>query len=110
MDAIRGAKMAWTKEEKASCWMLVAAAVVILLVLGYYVFGGNSWSRRWGGTSTVDLPPGRKLVIATWKDESLWTLTRPMRDGELAEEYEFSERANLGVMEGKVVIKEKMPK
>lgn len=67
----------------------------------------NSRSRSLGGSATVDLPVRRKLVTATWKETSLWILTRPMREGEVAETYQFEERSALGLLEGTVILKER---
>jgi len=64
-------------------------------------------ARQWGGSSTVTLNAGQKLVVATWKETDLWLLTRPMREGEVAETYQFSEDSSWGVMEGSVTIVER---
>ena len=66
----------------------------------------NVRARIYGGTAQVDLPKGRKLVTATWKDSNLWILTRPMRDGEPVESYELTESSSFGVLQGSVVLKE----
>lgn len=41
--------------------------------------------------TTIELEPGLKLEEISWKDNSLWYLTRPMRDGEQAEIHVFQE-------------------
>jgi len=66
----------------------------------------NIRAKKFGGTSTENLASGRKLVTATWKDASLWILTRPMRDGETPETYDFSESSSWGLVQGHVIIKE----
>ena len=63
-------------------------------------------ARTFGGSSTVVLKAGEKLVVATWKETNLWILTRPMRDGEIAETYKFSEDSSWGILEGDVIIVE----
>lgn len=64
-------------------------------------------ARDWGGTSTVELERGQKLVTATWKTSAnLWFLTRPMRSDEAPETYTFKESAAWGMMEGTVIVKE----
>lgn len=55
---------------------------------------------------TIELPGGEKLVNVTWKNDSLWTLTRPIREGEVLETHTFQESSALGLMEGKVVLVE----
>ena len=51
--------------------------------------------------------PGQKLEEITWKDDSLWILSRPMREGETAETHKFYEDSQWGVFEGVVTIMEK---
>jgi len=66
----------------------------------------NQKAKSWGGKATIDLPAGKKLINATWKDDNLWYLTREMRAGETAEEYVFSEESSFGIMEGTYIIRE----
>lgn len=62
--------------------------------------------KGYGGTATIDLPVGQKLVNVTWKNADLWILTRPARTGELPETYSFSEKSTFGVFEGTYILKE----
>lgn len=82
--------------------VLVAAAFVLLGCSGC----GNMVAKSYGGTMNIDLPAGEKLAEITWKDNNLWYLTRPMREGEEAEIWTFQEKSNYGMMEGKVILKE----
>jgi uncharacterized lipoprotein YehR (DUF1307 family) len=66
----------------------------------------NEVAKRYGGTATIKLPRGQKLVNATWKDKSIWYLTRNMKEGEKAEQYYFQEESNLGIVQGTVIFKE----
>jgi hypothetical protein len=66
----------------------------------------NSRAKKWGGTAEVALPKGQKLVTATWKGESLWYLTRPMHEDEVAETYRFHEESSYGMWEGTYVVVE----
>ena len=81
--------------------VLTAAAFVLLGCSGC-----NMMAKSYGGTTSVDLPTGEKLTEVTWKDNSLWYLTRPMQEGEEAETWTFQEKSNSGIMEGKVILKE----
>ena len=71
----------------------------------------NSRARVWGGTETIQLDEGVRLVNITWKStgaytsSDLWILTK--KDTTKASTYSFSEKSNLGVMEGQVIIIEK---
>lgn len=61
-------------------------------------------AREFGGSSKVFLKAGEKLVVATWKETDLWILTRPMREGEIAETYKLVEDSSWSIMEGSVTI------
>lgn len=61
-------------------------------------------SRNFGGDYTYKLPKGEKLVNATWKEDSLWYLTKPMTDEDSAETYTFQADSVFGVFEGTVTV------
>ena len=63
-------------------------------------------ARQFGGNATVNLPKGEKLVLATWKVDNLWYLTRPMNDADKIETYTFRESSSFGFAEGTVTIRE----
>lgn len=63
-------------------------------------------TRQFDGTQNINLPENKKLVNATWKENSLWLLTKDMQNKYIAETYKFEEDSNFGVMEGTVIIKE----
>jgi hypothetical protein len=66
----------------------------------------NARVKKWGGSATIDLPVGQKLVNVTWKDQTLWILTRQADIGELPKTFTFYEKSSLGVIEGSYTIKE----
>lgn len=66
----------------------------------------NQKAKNFGGKAEITLPKGKKLIIATWKDDNLWYLTRDMHPEENAEVYQFSEESSFGVLEGVYIIKE----
>lgn len=52
----------------------------------------NQMAKSFGGSTTIELPKGQKLVTLTWKDESdIWYLTRPMRSTDTPEIYTFKQ-------------------
>ena len=64
----------------------------------------NQRARNYGGTAKEVLPAGQKLVTMTWRQDNMWILTRPMREGEVAESYTFKESSSFGLIQGTVVI------
>lgn len=65
-------------------------------------------TRNYGGTTTIELEPGEKLVEATWKsDGDLWYLVEPMDSDYTPKTKTFMESSLFGVMQGKVIFVEK---
>jgi len=60
----------------------------------------NQRVKSFGGTGTIKLPKGEKLINVTWKEEHLWTVSRPMREGEFPETYKFHEDSSFGMVQG----------
>lgn len=86
---------------------IVSAIVLVILVWAIAdLISEQGTARYYGGETTIDLEPNQKLVEITWKNSSLWYLTRPMRDDEEAEIYTFQEKDSLGIAEGTVTVKE----
>ena len=85
----------------------VLCLVVVITIAVLIVGCGNTISKNFGGTVVINLEPNTKLEVITWKDDSLWTLTRPMKDDEEAETYNYKQHSNFGVIEGEVIVKEK---
>lgn len=80
-----------------------------MLLVACLIFAGcteQQRARRLGGTAHKSLPPCQKLVTITWKENDLWILTRPSRQGEPREDYQFSQDTPLGIFQGAVVVKE----
>ena len=79
--------------------------ILLLSLLMIFSFTGcHATTRSFGGEMTLELPKGEKLELITWKEDSLWYLTRPMREGEEPETYLYRESAEFGILEGTVTI------
>lgn len=63
--------------------------------------------REFGGTMQVELPAGEELMEATWKDDALFYLTRPMSDDYIPTTKTFREKSPYGVMQSTIVFIEK---
>ena len=108
VDTAREVKSFWTFKRIA--YAFIAVVILVLGCIGYWrVAGcGQQMARSWGGTYTIDLDAGRKLANVTWKDNELWTLTRPMHPGDVPEEWTFQQKkVGVGRLEGSVVIRER---
>ena len=87
------------KQKVAIVLMAISMTVMSLT-------GCQTVTKNYGGEMTVNLEPNRKLEEVTWKDNSLWYLTRPMTDEDVAETHTFQQQTDLGVFEGTVTIVE----
>lgn len=93
------------KTTKNVRWCILALAICSALLTSACT--DNQRARSFGGTATVDLPEGRKLVTASFKQDNLWLLTRAAKAGEAPETFELIEDSSFGMMNGKVIIREK---
>lgn len=82
--------------------------LVSVLAVGMFSSGctDNIRARVMGGSMTVTLPQGQKLVNATWKESNLWYLTKTMNTNDVAEIYTFTEKSALGMVEGTIIFHE----
>lgn len=82
--------------------------LLLLVALSFCLIGCTEQERakKWGGTATMKLPPGAKLVMLTWKGDQLWVLHRARRPDEKVETYNLKENSSWGVVEGLVRIEE----
>lgn len=90
------------------------AVVAVLLVLAgvMYVFMGSQYvTKRIGGTTTIELPAGKKLVPYTvqWEPNGshIWYLTEDAEPGYKPKTYDFHESSNLGLLEGTIIFQER---
>lgn len=72
--------------------------------------GCQSVARNFGGDITLVLPPNTKLEEITWKEDSLWYLTKPMKEEDIAETHTFQQSSEFGIFEGTVTIIESKTK
>ena len=80
--------------------------LVLMVIFALSSCTKNQRAKSYGGSSTITLEPGKKLITATWKGQNMWCLVRDMKEGESPENYEFKEQSNFGVMNGTVFIVE----
>ena len=84
----------------------IIGGIAFLAVMGFSLTGCKSVAKSYGGTISIDVPKGQKVIEATWKDSNVWYLTRPIREDEKPEIFTFQEDSNLGIIEGKVIFRE----
>lgn len=80
--------------------------IYLLISVGMASCTDNKIARKYGGSETINLPVGKKLVNITWKEEQLWLLTTDMKQGDTPQTYQFKEKSSWGILEGTVTIVE----
>lgn len=81
-------------------------AIVLVIMVVMILSGCQYATKHFGGSMTVNLEPNVKLISVTWKEDSLWFLTKPMTENDVAETYCFEEDSEFGIFEGTVTIVE----
>lgn len=84
---------------------ILVVTIIAIMCIGLLT-GCQSVAKNFGGSMTIELEPNTKLETITWKDDSLWYCTRPMRDNEKAETHTYQQSSNFGVLEGTITIVE----
>lgn len=97
------------KKKLFDCGALIFIFGVLLGLLISFTAGCSEQTiaHNYGGSMDINLPEGQKMELITWKEDSLWILTRPMRDEEEPENYIYKEYSPFGIIEGEVKIFEK---
>lgn len=91
---------------------VLAVIVCFVILVGVLwscsrTFSEQGMTRSYGGSMELNLEPNRKLVEITWKEGSLWYLTKAMKPEDEAEDYIFQEKDVTDIWEGTVVIHER---
>lgn len=88
----------------SNIWILIIVGLFIICGMG--ACSNQAKTKNFGGSMDLKLEPNQKLVEITWKDDSLWYVTKPMTEDDIAENYTFQEKDAHGLLEGTVFIYE----
>ena len=80
--------------------LIIALGVVFSLFL--VACTDNQRAKYIGGSMTVTLPKGQKLMMATWKEGDLWYLVEEMEKDYIPKTKNFIECSEFGMLNGKV--------
>jgi hypothetical protein len=90
--------------------IIAAICIILIIIMGATSCTDNQRAKSFGGTSTINLPAGEKLVTVTWKGEAdIWYLTRPMTSTDSVETYYFHQDKGSVISltgNGEVILKE----
>lgn len=84
----------------------ILATLLAVGLMATMLTGCQGATKSLGGSMTIELEPNTKLELITWKDDSLWYCTRPMREDDIAETHTYQQQSEFGVFEGTVTIVE----
>lgn len=84
----------------------ILATLLAVGLMATMLTGCQGATKSFGGSMTIELEPNTKLELITWKDDSLWYCTRPMREDDIAETHTYQQQSEFGVFEGTVTIVE----
>ena len=82
------------------------ASMIVISIIAMLLGGCNYTAKRLGGVTTIDLSEGERVENVTWKDDSLWVLTKQEPETQ-PKTYKLKEYSNIGVLEGLVHIVER---
>lgn len=80
--------------------------ILICLVALCVVSCENYITRKFGGTMTIDVEPGYKVINATFKETEIWYFIEPMDDSYIPKQKKFVEKSKLGALEGTIIFNE----
>ena len=78
-------------------------AIIILFASALVGCTSNKMARTYGGSESIDVPQGYKIVNATWKESDIWMFLEPMEEGYEPQSKLFVEKSSFGVWEGEII-------
>lgn len=92
-----------SNHNNMKAWVYLILAILFIGGAAYLIFipARNTFARNFGGTLEVKLPPNHVVLNATWKEQSLWVVSKDTLTGEVI----FWESSSWGIAEGTVKFK-----
>ena len=82
---------------------MIKKILFVLITIICLTSCSQSISRNFGGTTTIKLQPGEKLIEATWKEDDIWYLVEPMDSTYVPKVKTLKESSVMGIMKGQVI-------
>ena len=80
--------------------------VIVILIANLCSCTSNQRAKHWGGSMTINVEPGYKVTMATFKEANMWYMVEPMDDDYVPKDKILIEDSNWGMIEGKVTFHE----
>jgi hypothetical protein len=87
--------------------ILMAMALCLMCAVSFTSCTEQIRTRTFGGTMVIDVPNGYKVTSATWKETDLFYFMEEMEEGYTPTNKMFVENSSYGVLESKIIFKEK---
>lgn len=93
--------------KKCGKQIVMAITLCLVCTLSFTSCTEQIRTRTFGGTMVIDVPNGYKVTSATWKETDLFYFMEPMEEGYTPNEKIFIESSSYGMLESKIIFKEK---
>ena len=93
--------------KKCGKQIVMVIALCLVCTLSFTSCTEQIRTRTFGGTMVIDVPNGYKVTSATWKETDLFYFMEPMEEGYTPNEKMFVESSSYGMLESKIIFKEK---
>ena len=82
--------------------------IILICVVGMVLASCTEQQRvrNFGGTMTINVEPGQEVMMATFKGEDLFYMTRPMSEDYVPTTKKLVESSSFGILESEVIFKE----
>lgn len=82
--------------------------IILICVVGMVLTSCTEQQRvrNFGGTMTINVEPGQEVMMATFKGEDLFYMTRPMTEDYVPTTKKLVESSSFGILESEVIFKE----
>ena len=83
---------------------IIVGAIIILIAFSLFwiLLPENTVARKLGGTLEIEVDPGQKVMMATFKDSDLFYMTEPMDSSYIPTVKTLHEKSKYGIIETKV--------
>ena len=85
---------------------ILALMFSVICLLGTVSCTKQQMARNFGGTVTIKVEPGQRVVMATWKNDDLFYMLEPMPEDYTPTNKRLIESSSFGVLESVIIFEE----
>lgn len=76
--------------------------LICMIAFILYACSDQEKAGYFGGESSINVPYGEEVLMATWKDDDIWYFTRPMSDDYVPQVKALRQESSHGLYHGVV--------